>query len=371
MFASAFWVGMMGLAGYPPRTSQNDRLGVLLDRAVRLGGFLLGQQNRNRAMKKRAAFTLVELLVVITIIAMLAGLLLPAVQRARESGRRTQCTSNMRNCSLAVAQYDSAKQKYPPSYGRYRTGTGANYLSWPAKLLSQLERTDLYERYVHGATVAAADADSLDNAPVKVAVLECPSAASSAAAPIHFSVNSGREDATSTGPPDFQENGTFFADFAVGGAQSPVTPLTGSYISRYDGTSNTLMLTENLNNQETWNAPETTYREGLAGIVWYPIAQNVGINRGMDSFPGFSDATALQYARPSSAHIQGFNTAFCDGSVKFLSDDMSYRVYAMIGSTRGTQSKKPGSNPVVLTKDENPTNYGTWIQSPLSESDIK
>src|SRR5688572_13419836 len=101
----------------------------------------------------RRGFTLVELLVVITIIAMLAGLTIPAVQRAREAGRRTQCTNNMRNIALAMAQYDSAKEKYPASYAVYRkppvvaSVADSEFLSWTAKILPQIERNDLYTMY--------------------------------------------------------------------------------------------------------------------------------------------------------------------------------------------------------------------------------
>src|SRR4051812_2567352 len=61
------------------------------------------------------AFTLVEMLVVISIIAVLAALLLPAVNMAREAGRRASCSNNMRNLAIAAQGFDSAKGYYPPS----------------------------------------------------------------------------------------------------------------------------------------------------------------------------------------------------------------------------------------------------------------
>ena len=106
--------------------------------------------------RRRSGFTLVELLVVISIIAMLASLLMPAVNRAREAARRTQCINNMRNVALAMMQYDTAKQKLPgwannlcpnPQFGMQVTGDQAPSTypsSWVFELLPYIEKGDLY-----------------------------------------------------------------------------------------------------------------------------------------------------------------------------------------------------------------------------------
>ena len=102
----------------------------------------LRHPDRVRSTNRRG-FTLVELLVVIAIIGILVALLLPAVQAARESARRTQCQNNMKQLVTAMHVYHDAYNRFPPGHTDY----GSNEHSWMTLLLPFVEEQALYDQY--------------------------------------------------------------------------------------------------------------------------------------------------------------------------------------------------------------------------------
>jgi prepilin-type N-terminal cleavage/methylation domain-containing protein/prepilin-type processing-associated H-X9-DG protein len=145
--------------------------------------------NVNRLGTSRGrGFTLIELLVVIAIIAVLIALLLPAVQSAREAARRAQCTNNMKQLGLAVANYESGNGSYPASYGTGAVGTGwgcgnDTWGSWSpqAMILGYFEQTQLYNAInfslvSHGDGVNHGDMTQQTAITTRIASILCPSA---------------------------------------------------------------------------------------------------------------------------------------------------------------------------------------------------
>jgi prepilin-type N-terminal cleavage/methylation domain-containing protein/prepilin-type processing-associated H-X9-DG protein len=103
-------------------------------------------------MRKRPGFTLIELLVVIAIIAVLIGLLVPAVQKVRESANRAQCQNNLKQLGLAMHNYHGVYKRFPPAFKgdvpQAYTGFPAYFFSWSALayLNPYLEQTNIYNR---------------------------------------------------------------------------------------------------------------------------------------------------------------------------------------------------------------------------------
>ncbi|WP_422927085.1 DUF1559 domain-containing protein [Singulisphaera sp. PoT] len=137
-------------------------------------------------MPKRRGFTLIELLVVIAIIAVLIALLLPAVQAAREAARRAQCVNNLKQLGLAIHNYHSQQNAFPPlvQNGANPYVWGTPYfdpwpLDWTASLLAQLEQQPLYNSlnwtWATGFQGAGNDPANTTVLRTQISVVLCPS----------------------------------------------------------------------------------------------------------------------------------------------------------------------------------------------------
>ena len=299
----------------------------------------------------RKAFTLVELLVVISIIGMLVALLLPAVQAAREAGRRTACINNQRNLGLAAINYEGLHRAFPG----YRNWAGRDQelvAGWLVPLLSQLDRGDLDRLWREWQT----------GDPVRWEVswelLVCPSdPADLQRGEMSYVVNCGRMDVFEPGDPplpnppreepspygwrDRPETGVFHDRTWP----NPVR-MSIDYMGQRDGTSNTILLSERrlgthdrrltaaeLDESRTWYAVGDDVVEPRFGFTWYYGRQ------GMASDPDLPvDRPARVTDHISSRHGGVVNVTFCDGRVRSISENIDYIVYVhlMTPDSRGS-----------------------------------
>jgi prepilin-type processing-associated H-X9-DG protein len=261
---------------------------------------------------------LVELLVVITIIGMLISLLMPAVQAARESGRRAVCMNNERQLGLATLNYEGVYGYYPGWKNKY-VASGNRAVTWLVVLFPYLERNDLAREWELWGTNDGA-AKTLDNIRRHLALLVCPSD------PPENVSNNSHYLAYVANRLVFDSNPYKNAD--AGDYDLQATPnanergLSADYISMNDGTHTTLMYSENLlsknKNNRRWGMVDdggSTLSDNVHAITF----QSVGNNDQMDNWV-------------SSNHGGGVIAAFCDAHVQFLRQDIDFQVWRQICS---------------------------------------
>lgn len=292
---------------------------------------------------KRDAFTLVELLVVITIIGMLMALLLPAVNAATENARSMKCKNRLKQLATAVASYESRFQSFPgyvnpvevPGQSEDRA------LSWILEIMGDLERSDIVDQWKRG--------DLRDNELPRpfLDMLVCPSdpPLGTDSAWTSYVANAGHAQA------DYPGCGIMHTRYPLhtpGSRHKKMVHVTSNLdtLSSGDGSSTTIMVTENIQ-ASTWDVPsflrtakkkptEPAIKNGVPHnvFVWHDTTNpSPGLLINSDLGPG-SEPT-IQSARPSSEHKGGVNVAFADGHVVFLKESIDYTVYSRLMSTDG------------------------------------
>lgn len=269
----------------------------------------------------RRAFTLVELLVVIAIIGVLVALLLPAVQSAREAGRRAQCQNQLRQIGIALHLYHESHHTFPRG-GWPATSAG---MSWGASILPGLEQLALYERIDRRARYTAAENREVARTPLSVFL--CPTAPKD---------TSFRQPSDLSASPENQfARSDYSAVNGERGLRAPTatnSPERGVMILERnislnqitDGASHTILISE---------APEGMHS------IWFSVRnvmdQSGPINKLATYSPQFVFFDFGQEI--SSYHPQGAHGLFADGSVHFLSQSMNPQTLAAICSRAGEE----------------------------------
>jgi len=292
------------------------------------------------ARRTRLGFTIVELLVVISIVVLLMGLLLPAIQVARETARRTQCSSNMRQLAQAALEYETARGNLPPSrtYSpatKVRIGMGDptnvnnSIYGWPITLLDSLGEGSLSTR-IEQIDRGGANPTVATEIVRPVRIFVCPSDATSlnADAPLSYACNNGMENVYNSNPADWPENGAM--DDRTGNMGYNALTSRADIVNA-DGVSNTIMFTENVVTNSWLDASS----ELKMGVIWdATMLTNNAFNLPLNS-NRINPTVDTNNAQPSSFHSKGFNVAMADTSVRFVSDKISYNVYARLLSSNG------------------------------------
>jgi prepilin-type N-terminal cleavage/methylation domain-containing protein len=338
---------------------------------------------------KRSAFTLVELLVVIAIIGIMVGLLLPAVQAAREAARRMSCSNNIRQLGLAFHNYESAHKRFPPTYLISRAASGSqlpgwlgqqgarddiNLHTWGEFVLPYIEQNNIYQSIDFRAPNFAPHSSVFGNYTSNNAALIanviptfiCPSS------PRQTNIIEHTYDLTSEGSPlvytyrqgacDYGPNTGIWGKIpaavrdanadSVAGCWAPDGCYTDGVLSNNrpvvrmasitDGTTNTFLLWEIAGKNELWRKGRKIASSGNAGGGWADVANAehwlCGSNTdgtGEDSGPCLVNCTNQGGIGVYSFHGSGIHVVLCDASAQYISESISNNAFHQRLSVQG------------------------------------
>lgn len=325
--------------------------------------------------RSRRGFTLIETLVVVTILAILVGLLLPAVHSAREAARLAQCANNLKQLGIALQGYHDVHGCLP--LGRMSTpdprwfdpgatcANGVQDKGFLVSLLPYVEQAPLHDAVNHGLTIFGYENKSVFH--VSIGIYACPSDSESGRPRISYPLERVPIGGSPLAAPALVTAASYAgchgsstlralpdsrigcrvppgASSAVNGCVTDVGPVTFAAVT--DGLSHTLAVTERAT---------TTFREM---DPWFPLtsvqngwwfAGNLGDTVMTTHFPpnirgkvGPSAREARMWSA-SSLHRGGVSTLMADGSVRFIKDSVeSWSIHPLIGSHISDTRDPPG-----------------------------
>lgn len=330
--------------------------------------------------RSRQAFTLIELLVVIAIIAVLIGLILPAVQKVRAAAARAKCQNHLKQLALAASNFESAHRSLPPGYDRPTTSNG-RWTSLFVELLPFIEQENLYRQWDFSNPVSNQTGLNSRAATV-IAIYVCPvdrvdenprnRGVGLFAGMTSYGGNGGSRTLL---PADAPRDGLFHETF------------NGIKKTRFeeirDGLSNTIMFGERFHQDGNWDTyliapfepppspamlPMTAYGAwaplGPHAIAEITLGGSVGINYGHPDryepppppppppappppppppipWPSWEKYYIAKLMAYGSGHTGGANFAFADGSVRFMSNSTPVVVLRGLSTREGGETVSP------------------------------
>jgi prepilin-type N-terminal cleavage/methylation domain-containing protein/prepilin-type processing-associated H-X9-DG protein len=313
--------------------------------------------------RRRRGFTLIELLVVIAIIAILIGLLVPAVQKVRESAARAQCQNSLKQIGLAMHNYHDTYRKLPYGEGPgnpkdpITTRRGCCWGNWQVLILPYLEQGNMFKGWVNlgGSDLTGPRYGASPNVEnvtsQRLAVLTCPSDTPNPGAitanikGVIYAITSHNYVANYGNTNDYQVDITTPVVQKFGGAPFGWAPVSCRLTDITDGSSNTLMVSETVQGLGsdlrgfTWWAPGALFTSVLGPNSSSPdiVTQNCN-NQPAQNLPCVDNGGSWSMLGARSRHVGGVNVVLCDGSVRFVSQTIDINVWRGLSTTHGGET---------------------------------
>jgi prepilin-type N-terminal cleavage/methylation domain-containing protein/prepilin-type processing-associated H-X9-DG protein len=279
-------------------------------------------------------FTLVELLVVITIIGILIALLLPAVQAAREAARSMQCKNNLKQQTLALLNYHEVHQVFPYDSG----GLGGDWWGWATMILPFMEQSGLYDQIDFGLPYEYPDPPGHFNnrhAKTLVPAYQCPSGQPNQLVTCCIQL---------PGEADVAE--TKYAAVSTSEAIPYALTPTGDGVmfnnsktairDIKDGTSNTFLVSEVDFDQDT-DTLKTLYPSYCPGGKCF-VGATWATQNSVSTAYGLNGNTHVLNPGPQSRHPGGVHFGFCDGHVAFVNETINQATLSALTTRAGGET---------------------------------
>jgi prepilin-type N-terminal cleavage/methylation domain-containing protein len=320
-------------------------------------------------MPRRRAFTLIELLVVIAIIAILIGLLLPAVQKVREAAARAQCSNNLKQVGLAMHNYHDATGTLPYGEGPgnpadpITTRRGCCWGDWQTPILPYIEQQAMFNNYknlggndIKGMAITGTsnrlrygDSPNVEGVTSKsLKTLTCPSdtpnpgAITTTIGGVTYSITSHNYVANYGNTNNYQVDITTPVALKFGGAPFGWAPQISKLTDLTDGTSNTMLASETLQGIGSDLRGFSWWAPGAQFTTVYPpnstspdiTTQNCN-NQPARNLPCVDNGGSWNILDARSRHTGGVQAVLGDGSVRFVQQSLDINVWRALSTSRG------------------------------------